>query len=96
MKKIDGRLYMEDPHGSLIDASMVKPIDRLRDETVCAVMEKTFAERDRLKKFKSEIWEQIQNFVADSAKESGAKSWAERRETSPSQVLTVSTKLWSP
>ena len=42
---------MEDPHGSLIDASMVKPIDRLRDETVCAVMEKTFAERDRLKKF---------------------------------------------
>lgn len=73
MKKIDGRMYMQDAHGSLIDASMVKPIDRLRDETVCAVMEKTFAERDRLKKFKSEIWEQIQNFVVDSAKESGAK-----------------------
>ena len=55
MKKIDGRMYMQDAHGSLIDASMVKPIDRLRDEVVCGVMEKTFAERDRLKKFKSDM-----------------------------------------
>ena len=48
MKKIDGKIYMEDAHGSLIDASMVKPIDRLRDEVVCGVMERTFAERDSM------------------------------------------------
>lgn len=93
MKKIDGKIYMEDAHGSLIDASMVKPIDRLRDEVVCGVMERTFAERNRLKKFKAEIWEQIQNFVADSAKESGAKKWEVQKETSLSQVLTASTRL---
>jgi len=67
MKKIDGRLYMEDPHGSLIDASMVKPIDRLRDEVVCGVMERTFAERDKLKKFKAEIWEQIQILLSEKS-----------------------------
>ena len=73
MKKIDGRLYMEDAHGSLIDASIVKPMDRLRDEVVRSIMEKTFAERERLRKFKAEIWEQVQNFMMESAKESGAK-----------------------
>ena len=55
--------FMEDAQGRQVPLEMVKDIDRLRDQTVASVMEKTFAMRDALKEFKQEIWSDIQEFL---------------------------------
>jgi hypothetical protein len=51
---------------------MVKPVDKLRDQTVRAVMEKTFAARGALARFKAEAWGDVQDFLALSAEEHNA------------------------
>lgn len=65
--------YMEDAQGRQVPVSMIKPIDLKRNDTVVSIMNDTFAERDRLVQFKKDVWLRIQDFLAESAKDSGAK-----------------------
>ena len=65
--------FMEDAHGRQVPVSMIKKFDLKRNDLVCSIMERTFAERERLAEFKRQVWEEIQAFVDESAKDSGAK-----------------------
>ena len=65
--------FMEDAQGRQVPVSMIKKFDLKRNDLVCSIMERTFAERERLTEFKRQVWEEIQAFVDESAKDSGAK-----------------------
>ncbi len=65
--------YMEDAHGRQVPVSMIKKFDLKRHDLVCSIMQRAFAERERLAEFKQQVWEEIQSFVDESAKDSGAK-----------------------
>lgn len=71
--KMNGVEYWEDGRGGLVYAAAVKPIDKKRDILVRDIMDKAFKERDRLRKLKAEIWEDVQNFITESEKDSGMK-----------------------
>lgn len=71
--KVNGVEMWEDGRGGLVDVRTVKPIDRARNELVMGVMGRAFEERDRLRKLKAEIWEQVQDFIEASKKDSGLK-----------------------
>ena len=64
---------MEDAHGRQVPVSMIKKFDLKRNDLVCSIMSRAFAERERLAEFKQRVWEEIQAFVDESAKDSGAK-----------------------
>ena len=65
--------FMEDAQGRQVPVSMIKKFDLKRHDLVCSIMERAFAERERLAEFKQCVWEEIQAFVDESAKDSGAK-----------------------
>ena len=65
--------FMEDAQGRQVPVDLVKDIDILRDQTVRHIMQKTFAMRDTLQKFKQEIWSDIQEFLNLSAEQHGVK-----------------------
>lgn len=65
--------FMEDAQGRQVPVSMIKKFDLKRHDLVCSIMQRAFAERERLAEFKQQIWEEIQAFVDESAKDSGAK-----------------------
>jgi len=65
--------FMEDAHGRQGPVSVIKKIDLKRNDLVCSIMSRAFAERERLAEFKQQVWEEIQAFVDESAKDSGAK-----------------------
>ncbi|WP_277056494.1 DUF3164 family protein [Treponema socranskii] len=65
--------FMEDAHGRQVPVSMIKKFDLKRNDLVCSIMSRAFAERERLAEFKQQVWEEIQSFVDESAKDSGAK-----------------------
>jgi len=65
--------FMEDAQGRQVPVSMIKKFDLKRNDLVCSIMERAFAERERLAEFKRQVWEEIQAFVDESAKDSGAK-----------------------
>ena len=65
--------FMEDAQGRQVPVSMIKKFDLKRNDLVCSIMERAFAERERLAEFKQQVWEEIQAFVDESAKDSGAK-----------------------
>ena len=65
--------FMEDAQGRQVPVSMIKKFDLKRHDLVCSIMQRAFAERERLAEFKQQIWEEIQSFVDESAKDSGAK-----------------------
>ena len=65
--------YMEDAQGRQVPVSMIKKFDLKRHDLVCSIMQRAFAERERLAEFKQQVWEEIQAFVDESAKDSGAK-----------------------
>ncbi len=67
--------YLEDAQGRLTPIAAIKPIDLKRHEAVAAIMKETFAERDRLVEFKKRIWIEVQDFLAESAKDSGARKF---------------------
>lgn len=64
---------MEDAQGRQVPVSMIKKFDLKRHDLVCSIMQRAFAERERLAEFKQQVWEEIQSFVDESAKDSGAK-----------------------
>ncbi len=72
-RMVNGVEYWEDGRGGLVEVAVIKPIDKKRDELVRDIMDKAFAERDRLRKLKAEIWESVQNFIIESEKDSGLK-----------------------
>jgi hypothetical protein len=63
--------YMTDNQGRRVPVDIVKPVDKLRDQTVRSIMERTFAARDALGAFKAEVWADIQAFLSLSAEEHG-------------------------
>lgn len=65
--------YMEDSQGRQVPVELVKPIDLLRDQTVKEIMQKTFAQRDLLKKFKEDVWSDIQEFLHISSEQHGVE-----------------------
>ena len=65
--------FMEDAQGRQVPVSMIKKFDLKRHDLVCSIMQRAFAERERLAEFKQQVWEEIQAFVDESAKDSGAK-----------------------
>lgn len=67
--------FLEDAQGRLVPIAAVKPIDLKRHETVTSIMADTFKERDRLVEFKKSIWLRVQDFLAESAKDSGARKF---------------------
>lgn len=74
-KIVDGKEFLEDGNGGLIPVSAIKPIDLKRHEAVTSIMADTFKERDRLIEFKKSIWLRVQDFLAESAKDSGARKF---------------------
>ena len=71
--------FMEDAQGRQVPVSMIKKFDLKRHDLVCSIMERAFAERERLAEFKQQVWEEIQSFVDESAKDSGAKKLGGRK-----------------
>ncbi len=67
--------FLEDAQGRLVPIAAVKPIDFKRHEAVTSIMADTFKERDRLVEFKKSIWLRVQDFLAESAKDSGARKF---------------------
>lgn len=67
--------FLEDAQGRLVPIAAVKPIDLKRHEAVTSIMADTFKERDRLVEFKKSIWLRVQDFLAESAKDSGARKF---------------------
>ena len=65
--------FMKDAQGRQVPVSMIKKFDLKRHDLVCSIMQRAFAERERLAEFKQQVWEEIQSFVDESAKDSGAK-----------------------
>ena len=65
--------FMEDAQGRQVPVNLIKDIDILRDQTVRDIMQKTFAMRDTLQKFKQEVWSNIQEFLSLSAEQHGVK-----------------------
>lgn len=65
--------FLEDAQGRLVPVATIKPIDLKRHEAVTSIMADTFKERDRLIEFKKSIWLRVQDFLAESAKDSGAR-----------------------
>jgi hypothetical protein len=64
-----GNEFMTDAQGRQVPVELVKEIDKLRDQTVRAIMGRTFAARDALAKFKRGMWEDIQSFLDISAEQ---------------------------
>lgn len=67
--------FLEDTQGRLVPVSAIKPIDLKRHEAVTSIMADTFKERDRLIEIKKSIWLRVQDFLAESAKDSGARKF---------------------
>ena len=67
--------FLEDAQGRLVPKAAVKQIDLKRHEAVTSIMADTFRERDRLVEFKKSIWLRVQDFLAESAKDSGARKF---------------------
>lgn len=65
--------FMEDAQGRQVPVDLIKDIDILRDQTVRDIMQKTFAMRDTLQKFKQEVWSDIQEFLSLSTEQHGVK-----------------------
>lgn len=70
--------YMKDAQGRQVPLELIKDVDILRDQTVRAVMKKTFQQRDVLKDFKQSIWQDLQAFLDISSEQHGVKHGGEK------------------
>jgi hypothetical protein len=68
-KEVEMAEYMTDSQGRRTPVELVKAIDKLRDQTVRAVMEKAYMAREALRAFKAEARSDIQAFLELSAGE---------------------------
>ncbi|WP_316154747.1 DUF3164 family protein [Cupriavidus sp. BIC8F] len=65
--------YMQDAHGRLVPESMVKPIDRARDQVVGELVELAKAQNNALAALKKRVFGDAEAFISMSAEEYGAK-----------------------
>lgn len=65
--------YMQDPQGRLVPASMVKDIDKLRDQTVRSIVQRAQVLSKQLATFKHAAFSDIATFVETSGEQWGAK-----------------------
>ncbi|MBF0125222.1 MAG: DUF3164 family protein, partial [Magnetococcales bacterium] len=65
--------YWTDPQGRLIPDCMVKGADKLRDQTVRALIEQAKELHNALAKFKAQAFEDIAQFITLSADEHGVE-----------------------
>lgn len=66
--------YVQDARGRLVPESMVKPIDKLRDHTVCSLIAEGKQLRDRMAEFKSRAFADIAAFIETSHEQYGVKT----------------------
>ena len=71
--------YLEDAQGRQVPLSIIKPMDLKRHDTVMSIMKEAFAERERLIEFKRGIRLRVQGFLAESAKDSGARKFGGKK-----------------
>lgn len=65
--------YRRDAQGRLISEEQIKPVDKLRDELVLALVERARATHDALVQYKAAAFGEIEAFLDLSAQEYGAK-----------------------
>lgn len=65
--------YMQDAHGRLVPESMVKPIDRTRDQMVGELIALAKAQSRVLADLKKRVFGDVEAFISMSAEEYGAK-----------------------
>ncbi|MEW6648187.1 MAG: DUF3164 family protein [Pseudomonadota bacterium] len=70
---IGDKEYMRDPRGALIPIEVVRPIDKLRDETVDAVFAELEAFREQQRQFVARLNDKVNAFLALEAQEYGAE-----------------------
>lgn len=70
---IDGKDYMSDDKGRLTPVDAIKPIDKLRDETVCQAAQKVIALHQTMKSEKEALFALIYDFLELSAAEYDTK-----------------------
>lgn len=61
--------YMRDAQGRLVPENLVKPIDKLRDQTVLAIVEQAKALHAKLVEFKARTFADVAAFVTTSAEQ---------------------------
>lgn len=66
---IDGKSYMSDDKGRLTPVDAIKPIDALRDETVCKAAQKVIALNNTMKSEKAALFTLVYDFLELSAAE---------------------------
>lgn len=66
---IDGKDYMTDDKGRLTPVDAIKPIDLLRDETVCQAAQKVIALNNKMKAEKKALFALVYDFLELSANE---------------------------
>lgn len=64
--------YLRDAQGRLVPETMVKPIDKLRDQTIAAIVAKAQSLSAAIAEFKAQTFADIEAFVTTSAEEYGA------------------------
>jgi hypothetical protein len=70
--------YMTDSQGRQVPVEMVRPIDKLRDQTVRRIAEEAMRMKEVLAEFKQRIRDDIYTFVELSANQYG-RSWGGRK-----------------
>lgn len=78
VKDFDGNQVMRDPKGRFVDVNMVKPADRLEDETVRRVMHYATDLNAQVARFKGHTFEDIASFVDILDQEYGAQRGGEK------------------
>lgn len=61
--------YMTDAQGRQVPVDLVSPLDKLRDETVCSVIDRALSVRSILSEFKAEVRSEIETFLDLSAEQ---------------------------
>ncbi|MBQ9206878.1 MAG: DUF3164 family protein [Treponema sp.] len=70
---------LENAQGHFVPVKSILPIDLKRHEVVTSILKDTFAERDRLVEFKRKIYMRVQEFLSESAKDSGARKFGGKK-----------------
>lgn len=81
IKEIDGHSVMKDTKGRYIDIAMVRPADKLEDETVRKLMHFANELSDQITRFKGHAFEDVGEFIDLLKQEYGAERGGEKGNT---------------
>ena len=87
--------FWKDAKGCLVPESMIKPIDRTRDELAHDLGQRAKTMSASLRDFKTTVFNEINAFVDLSAEQYDV-SWAGRRATSPCTASTARSRFRWP